>query len=335
MHFPDIMECYTGIDRKRENAAKIVEQDLKHIIECVRGNARINEEINPFAVLKYNPSEEVSERILDELDKNVEHSNLPQHVKDSLADNTYNPSITFRQDIDKVYEDFSVGHLIRSIEISSKVLRNSDYINKDIKASLMSTIASAWKLLSTIIYLVSKLFSKQKYIQLPGYGFKLGEGFSEDEDERTIQIIVSIPKNMMTLFKDCIFSYKLSEMFVSSMLSEPDKVKKHLEACLLVYKQPSGWEKAIKEYISSINKDSYYIGTMIELMQDVLYWDDIENSERNRLAMMARTAIFKSKSPKGLMPNSILEINRMRLQKPKTTEDKDDKDAENSNEEKS
>ena len=318
MHYPDIMECYTGIDRKRENAAKIIEQDLKHIIECVKGNAGISENLNPFAVLKYNPCDEVSERILEELDKNVEHSNLPQTVKDSLADNAYNPSISFHQDIDKVYENFSVGHLIRSIEIASKVLRNSDYIDRELKVSLLSTIASAWKLLSTIIYLVSKLFSKQKYIQLPGYGFKLEEGFSEDEDERTIQIIVSIPKNMMTLFKDCIFSYKLSEMFVSSMQSEQDKVKKHLEACLLIYKQPAGWDKAIKDYIANINKDSYYIGTMIELMQDVLYMEEINNSERTRMAVMARTAVYKSKSPKGLMPNSIHEINRIPLHKPTT-----------------
>lgn len=334
MHYPDIMECYSGIDRKRENAAIVVEQDLKHIIDCVKSNAGVDDKLNPFAVLKYNPSDEVSERILDELDKNVEHSNLPQRVKDSLVDNAYNPSITFYQDIDKVYEDFSVGHLIRSIEIASKVLRNSDYINRDIKVCLLSTIASAWKLLSTIIYLVSKLFSKQKYIQLPGYGFKLGDGFSDDEDKRTIQIIVSIPKNMMILFKDCIYSYKLSDMFVSSMLSEPDKVKKHLEACLLIYKQPLGWDNAIKEYITKINKDSYYIGTMIELMQDVLYIDDIDNRDRSRMATMARTAIFKSKSPQGLMPNSLQDINRIPLSKPKAKDhfqDDNDEDSDKEN----
>lgn len=52
-------------------------------------------------------------------------------------------------------------------------------------------------------------------------------------------------------------------------MSERDKVKKHLLASFLVSKQPEGWGAAIRTYWDSVGKDSYYLGTIIDMMAEV------------------------------------------------------------------
>lgn len=316
LKYPEILEYYTGKERKAKDAVEIVSFDLSTVIDCVikKSGADVNE--NPFGILRFNQSEEASKKIIQELEDNVQISNLPQEIKDSVKDLSYSPSEAFHQSIKKIYIEYSVGHLIKIIEVASKVLRNSDYVKTKYKQDLLGTIVSAWKTLSTFIYLVSPSFAKNGYVELGGFSFKLSEGYNryETDEERAIQIIVNIPRNMMLLFKDDLFSTKLSELLTQSFDSETDKMKKHLLACLLVYQQPNGWDSCIMEYIRRVGKDSYYLGTMIELMQDIYYLGELDASARSRMKNLLKTAIYKSQY--GQLPSSGTVLNRLILKQP-------------------
>lgn len=312
--YPEVLEFYTGRDRKRLDAVKQVTSDIKEASSNILAKIGIAEEKNPFAFLRFKNNKQQNEKIIKEIDATVNASNLPQDIKDQIADVSFNPSAAFHQDISKVYSDFSVGYLVNIISIACKVLRNSDHLAAEVKMELLSEITRALKVFSNIIYLVSHLFAKQGYIDLPEYSLKLTDAFNKyDEDERRIRIIVSIPYNLMMMYKDDLFSRKLSPVYIEQFKLESDKAEKHLLAAFIVYKQPDEWESAIRNYLDSISKDSYYLGTITELMTNVYYMDELDTPDRGKMSNLLKSAIYKADN--GQMPQSLKSISNLRLKK--------------------
>lgn len=147
------------------------------------------------------------------------------------------------------------------------------------------------------MYLVSPIFAKQGYIQLPEYGFKLTEDFDDlDEKERTIRIITTIPFNLTSMFCNDLFSSKLAPVYINQLKEEHNRINRHFIATFLIFKQPDGWREAIISYISSLGKDSYYLGTIIDLMVHILYSGNMEDSDKRIMQFLLKTAMFKSET---------------------------------------
>ena len=294
-HYPEVLDFYTGKDRQRIDAVSVVTEDLRMASQTIQERIGIPERINPFAFLRFSNDSEMTARIIKEIDANIKRSNLPQEIKDQAADLSFNPSTAFNQEIYKVYSSFSVGYLVNLISIASKVLRNSDRLDAKEKQALLGEITKALKVFSSIIYLVSHLFAKQGYIHLPDYSLKLTDEFNQfAESDKRIQIIATIPYNLMMMFKEDMYSWKLSPVYIEQLKTETDKVKKHLLAALIVCKQPEGWEPAIRDYLGSIGKDSYYLGTIIGLMTDVYTWGDLDTADRRRMNYLIKSAYYKA-----------------------------------------
>lgn len=333
-HFPEVLEFYTGKDRKRLDAVKAVTDDLKLASQTVQQKIGFSDENNPFAFLRFKNDSAQTEKIIQEIDANIKRSNLPQNIKDQVADISFRPSAAFNQDINKVYSDFSVGYLVNIISIASKVLRNSDHLNAKDKQDLLAEITRALKVFSNIIYLVSHMFARQGYIHLPDYSLKLTDDFNDfDEAEKRIKIIVTIPYNLMLMFKEDMYSRKLSPVYIEQLKTEKDKAQKHLLAALIVYKQPEGWEPAIREYINGIGKDSYYLGTITDLMADVYYLGDLDSADRSRMSSLIKAALYKADH--GSLPPSLGSIKNVRIKSLEEVKDiydtgaKADEDSEN------
>lgn len=310
--YPEVLEFYTGKDRKRKDAVSILSKDLKNAYSKIQSKIGIPEDSNPFDFLRFRMEDGAQQRIIKEIDNNIQKSNLPQEIKDQIADLSFNPSAAFHQEIDKVYSDFSVGYLINLITIACKALRNSDHLDADDKMQLLHEVTSALKVLSNIIYLVSHLFAKQGYIYLPDYGWKLSDSFNGlCEEDKRIRIIVCIPLNLMRMFKEDLYSRKLSPVYIDMLKNEKDKAQKHILAFFVVSKQPEGWEPAIREYVDGIGKDSYYLGTLTEIMQDIYMMEDLEAPDRMRMNNLIKMLIFKAE--KGCLPKSLSEIRKIPL----------------------
>ena len=93
--------------------------------------------------------------------------------------------------------------------------------------------------------------------------------------------------------------------------NEKDKAQKHILAFFVVSKQPEGWEPAIREYVDGIGKDSYYLGTLTEIMQDIYMMEDLEAPDRMRMNNLIKMLIFKAE--KGCLPKSLSEIRKIPL----------------------
>ncbi len=310
--YPEVLEFYSGKDRRRIDAVSTVTSDLKEAADVVQQKLKISDDKNPFAFLRFKHDKDQTAKIVKEIEDTVQESNLPQSVKDQVADLTFNPSNAFHQEISKVYHDFSVGYLVNIISIACKVLRNSDHLDADVKLQLLGEITNGLKVFSNIIFLVSHLFAKQGYIELPDYALKLTDSFNKyDEDEKRIQIIVSIPQNLVRMFQNDLYSRKLSPVYIQQFKDETDKAEKHILASFIVKKQPEGWEPAIRSYIDSVGKDSYYLGTITDLMTETYYYETLDSSDRMRMNNLIKTAIYKADN--GRMPQSLKEINKTNL----------------------
>ena len=112
------------------------------------------------------------------------------------------------------------------------------------------------------------------------------------------------------------------------MNNEKDRVKRHLLASLLIYKQPEGWSPAITNYMDTIGQNSYYLGTLYELMLSVFQNGDLDESEQMRMKNLIRAAIFKNSQ--GRLPVSQGEYNQVELTKKLLHgSDEDDKSQQN------
>ena len=158
------------------------------------------------------------------------------------------------------------------------------------------------------------MFAKQGFIQLTEYSFKLTDAFNKmNERERTIGILITIPYDLTMMFKEDIFSSKLSPVFISALNNEKDKVKRHLLASLLIYKQPDGWNGAILNYMDSVGHNSYYLGTLLDLMLAVYQNGELDESEQMRMKNLIRAAVFKNSQ--GRLPSTQGEYNQIELSK--------------------
>ena len=87
--YPEIIEFYTGIDRKREDALKILIDDIQDLCDTVEQKCGFPKDLNPYKFGQWKPSQESIEKMRDELSKGVKESNLPDFIKDQYADSTY------------------------------------------------------------------------------------------------------------------------------------------------------------------------------------------------------------------------------------------------------
>lgn len=268
-HYPEVMEFYTGSDRTRNNAIEIITNDIIKITSIVHDNIGMPEKLNPFAQLRLNISDEQVEKAIQQLDDNLQKTKLPDDIKDAIVDNQYNPSSPFHQSVYKVFENYSVNYLQEIISIASKALRNSDYIKPENKDTLFDAITKAWFNTIRVIYLMAPALAKDGIAGYDGFKLTLSDGFEEFKDDPKrllIQIIVSIPFNLIKWYKDDFFSSKLADLIYDKINLEKNPVIKHVLISIIIHEQPDNWHSIVRKYLSEVDNKSYYFGDTIDTL---------------------------------------------------------------------
>jgi hypothetical protein len=223
--------------------------------------------MNPYKYLKYAPSEETIEMMREDINEKVQASNLPDIIKDQYADKFYDPSKPYDQSVNRIVEDFSIAALIQCIRASSRALRNSDYVDPEIKRKLLKEIVRAWEQLSKVIFAVSPLLAIQGRAVYDGTMFRLGGSFRGDVSDLLIRIIENIPYNIVNLFKKDIFSHKMGSLIYDCVKSEGNDLNKHILILLLIYERPVNWKKYLEEYIISLPINSFFLYNTINVLR--------------------------------------------------------------------
>lgn len=291
--FPEIIEFYTGIDRSREDALKILSKDIEDIRNIVHSKVRLPEDMNPYSLIQWHPTEEQIAKAQEEISENVLSSGLPESIKDQHADKSYNQIRPYNQSIQTFFEEYSLHNLMQNIKASSRALRNSDYVKPEIKKEILSRILKSWEEISKVLFALTPILASKGEASFQGETFVLGDNFGETFEERVNMIIQVNPTNVVGFFKDDIFSNKIGPLLYDQFENEDNKLIKHQLALFLVFTRPREWRKQIENYIASLNKNSFYLFDISNALGARRKFDFLDDQELRNIEFLMKLCCAK------------------------------------------
>ncbi len=264
--YPEIIDFYTGIDGKRNDVARFMLDDLKSIIATVDDKIGIKGEFNPLSKFLWLPSTEFVETARKEIAEKVESSNLPAEIKDRHADINYDPNKPNNQSINNFFSKYSVTRLQGSIAAASRALRNSTFIEPELKLQLARAIIDGWKELSKVIFWISPILAKEGRAAHDGLSLVLRGNFSDDLDKRLRQILTANPMNVVGLVKGDLSSKKIGRILYRLLKECKSDIKKHFLATFIIEVRPEGWFDEILEHVNLLHPSSFYLGNLLTLI---------------------------------------------------------------------
>lgn len=291
--YPEIIEFYTGIDRNRDDALKILYSDIKNTKQIVEEKLGIVGNINPLAIAQWKPKENEIEKLQEEIGENVLTSNLPDTVKDQYLDKTYNQIKPYNQSIQKLFEEYSLHNLMQQIRASSTALRNSDYANPELKKKLIIEIYESWNQLAKVLFAISPIMASKGKASFEGAAFELAGDFGKTFEERLTRIIQVLPTNVVGYFQDELYSPKIAPLLYETFENEKNDLLKHHQALLLIFKRPKNWKTQIENYISEINKNSFYLFDIVNALRARYRYDFASKEELIDLKFLIKLGLAK------------------------------------------
>lgn len=291
--YPEIIEFYSGIDRNRDDALTVMLKDIKETKHRVEVKLGIDGDINPLSKAKWKPSENEIEKLQEEIGENVLTSNLPDSVKDQYLDGKYNQIRPYNQTISQLFEEYSLHNLIQQIKASCTALRNSDYANPDLKKELIDEIYSSWNQLAKVLFAISPIMATKGAASFQGAMFELNGDFGSTFEIRMTRLLQVIPTNIVGFFQEELYSPKIAPLLYDSFNKEKKELLKHHQALLIIFKRPKGWKQEIENYITSINKNSYYLFDIVNALRTKYRYDFASNEELANLRYLIKLGLAK------------------------------------------
>ncbi|MGE6318480.1 S1 family peptidase [Shewanella baltica] len=257
--YPEIIEFYTGIDRRRDDALISIISDMKVIRDTVNEKCNFPTSFNIYNFAKWLPSPEQIEIIHKEVSSNLASSNLPDEVKDDYADRNYDRVKPLMQSIHTILEEYSLLRLMKCVSAGSVALRNSDYSSLELRHELLDILLSSWEQLTKVLVALSPVLAHKRSVDVDGASFILTSNFKGEPYEIFNQIINAIPSNILSWYVDQIFSQRLGPLIKNKVERSTDELSRHYLHLILITKRPKGWEKIVEKYIVDTDKKAFYL----------------------------------------------------------------------------
>jgi len=307
--YPEIIEFYTGIDRNKEDALSVLNNDLYETLEIVRQRVRMPDGLNPFKSIKWNPNISDLEKEEARIGENVISSGLPDEVKDKYDDKNYNQRRPYYQVINSVMREYSFQVLNRNIKAASRALRNSDFVNNaSLKKEILDKITQAWHEYNKLLIALSPILADTGRIAFEGANFELDEDSFNISDpiQKRLAVLLALPSNIVKLFKDDLFSAKMGPLLISKAENETNSLIKHELMILLIADRPKNWRGVIDNYIVSLDRDSFFLSDVLRVLNFNIEYKATEIQDVQVLKMLAKKCrakhILKNNNPdKGLI----------------------------------
>lgn len=312
--FPEIIEFYTGIDRNKEDALHILNKDLDETLQILRNKVNISDNINPYKSISWNPDIEVLEKEEAKIGENVISSGLPDEVKDKYDDKHYNQIRPYNQVINSVIRDYSFLVLMRQISATSRALRNSDFVDSNIKKELLDKITQSWNEINKLLIILSPLLADKGDIAFEGARFYLDEEDFDIEDpiKKKLAVLLAIPTNVVKFFKDDLFSNKIGPLIINKAENESNSLIKHELMLLIIAERPKNWHKAIDKYIISLDKNSFFLSDVLSTLSFYKEYAATEIEDKRIIDLFASKCrakhLFKKNNPDMGLINKIRKI---------------------------
>lgn len=257
--YPEIIEFYAGIDRKREDALEALINDVQDLCNTVEQKCGFPKDLNPYKHGEWKPSKESIEKMRDELSKGVKESNLPNFIKDQYADSTYDKSRPYHQDIEKILTEYSLLSLWYGIKAGSRALRNSDYASPELKRKLLQIIMRSWEQVAKVLIVISPILALSGTAEFEGTNFSLYGDFGKTPEEIFNTILINVPYNVHSWYQDDLYSRKIGSLIIDQLSYENSEMVNHNLHLLIISQRPRDWEIYVEKYIASKSKNSFYL----------------------------------------------------------------------------
>lgn len=291
--FPEMMEFYTGVDRQRGDAVRVLTNDLRRGIAAVQKRCNLPEDLNPYPFLEWQSSPESLERMQTELRDGVAASNLPDVIKDRYADRDYDRSRPYHQFVREILTGHTMLSLMLTISAASRALRNSDYVDPAFRQELLATIMQGWKQVSKVLWVLLPLLAERGYASFDGAGFVLTGSYSDDPAERFHQVLTAIPYNVVKWYQDDLYSPKMVPLLNQEMNRQRDDIIKHKMVLLHIAKRPRGWKTHVERYIHSVHRRSFYLGNVDDKLREEYQYGFISSKDLKDLEYLIKMATTK------------------------------------------
>lgn len=301
--YPEIIEFYTGIDRNKSDALKVLNSDLDETLKIVRNKVNIPDNLNPFKSITWNPDIPQLEKEQEKLKENVIASGLPDEVKDKYADKHYDQIRPYNQIINSVFRDYSFLILMRQITATARALRNSDFVDVSLRKEVLDKIVQAWNEINKLLIVLHPLLADKGNVAFEGAMFELDEDdFNIDDPiQKRLAVLLALPSNVIKFFKDDIFSNKMGPLLINKALSETNSLLKHEIMILIIAERPNQWHKTIDDYIVSLDKNSFFLSDALVALNFNKEYKATEPSESRLLELLAQKCrakhIFQKNNP--------------------------------------
>jgi predicted MPP superfamily phosphohydrolase len=256
---PEIIEFFTGIDRRREEAIRILITDLQYSCDFVKERCGFREEMNVYRFAQWRSSPEAIEKMKNELSDGVMTSTLPEEIKDRYADTQYDRTKPYNQDIQIIFEELSLLNLYQIMRASARALRNSDYVDPALKITMLDLLLKSWEQLAKVLLVISPILAREGFATFDGLSFFLAGDFGSNFEEKFNNIIGIIPMNIISWVKDDIYSNKMGSLLINQLTNEENDIRKHFLVMLLINQKPNAWKSSIEDYIASVSKNSFFL----------------------------------------------------------------------------
>lgn len=315
--YPEIIEFYTGIDRNKGDALKILLQDLNDTLDIVRTKVNIPDELNPYQAISWTPDIKSLEKEEAKIGENVISSGLPDEVKDKYDDNYYDQVRPYNQIINSVIRDYSFLVLMRQITAASRALRNSDFVqNTQLKVDLLNLIISGWHEMNKLLIVISPLLADKGDVAFEGANFHLEEDdFNIDDPvQKRNAVLLAVPTNIVRIFKDDLFSMKMGPLLIGKALTEKNSLLKHQLMLLILAERPKKWRETVDNYIINLDKNSYFLSDLLSVINFNIDYKATEITDVQILKMLGKKCrakhIFKNNNPNQGLINRLDKLDR-------------------------
>lgn len=258
--FPEIIEFYTGIDRKREDAIKVLIADINDGVAAVNAKCGFPSGFNPYKFAKWMSTPEIEEKMERVVLDGVSESNLPDEIKSQYADRTYDSSKPYNQVISSYLMGNSFDGFLKTLRAGSRALRNSDYVSTDMKRELLRSILGAWEEVTKVLFVVLPALVEEGKAEFDGTDFVLMDDFFSGSGNRFVQVLSQIPYNVVNWSKEDLLSQKMGPLLFDTLSAGViSEIVRHELILLLIMQRPRGWSEAVDKYMKSLSFNSFYL----------------------------------------------------------------------------
>lgn len=272
-------------------------------LQTVKSKVNIPDTINPFKSISWKPKIENLEREEKKISQDIVSSGLPDEVKDKHSDKYYNQIKPYNQVINSVLRDYSFLVLMQQVSACSRALRNSDFVDPKIKYELLSNITNSWLEINKLLIALSPILADRGKATFEGAKFELADDdfLIDDPAQKRKAVLLAVPTNVVGFFKDDLFSTKMGPLLIKKAENESNSLIKHELMILIAAERPKNWNKVIDNYIIHLDKNSFYLSDILQVLNYNINFYATELGDKRILNLLAKKCrakhLYQKKNP--------------------------------------